>query len=167
MQVKIYGDNKLNLITCNSNPKLAAAVAEWIELSLCQSEVIRCDDDEIQIQLDETVRGCDVYVIQSTCAPVNDHLMELLIIVDALKRVSAKTINVVVPYYGYARQDRKSRPRDPITAKLVANLIEKAGADRLISLDLHAMQIQGFFDIPVDHLLGVPILAQYFLNKDR
>ncbi|MEX1028993.1 MAG: ribose-phosphate diphosphokinase [Paenibacillaceae bacterium] len=163
--MKIYGDNKLKLITCNSNPQLAAEIAEWIGLPLCRSEVVRFSDGEIQIQLDESVRGCDVYVIQSTCAPVNDHLMELLIMVDALKRASAKTINVVVPYYGYARQDRKSRPRDPITAKLVANLIEKAGADRLISLDLHAMQIQGFFDIPVDHLVGVPILAQYFLSK--
>jgi ribose-phosphate pyrophosphokinase len=164
--MKIYGDNKLKLITCNSNPKLAAEIADWIGLPLCHSEVIRFSDGEIQIQLDESVRGCDVYVIQSTCAPVNDHLMELLIMVDALKRASAKTINVVIPYYGYARQDRKSRPRDPITAKLVANLIEKAGADRLISLDLHAMQIQGFFDIPVDHLVGVPILAQYFRGKE-
>jgi len=117
------------------------------------------------VKLSESVRGCHVYVIQSTCAPVNDNLMELLVMVDALKRASAKSINVVIPYYGYARQDRKARSRDPITAKLVANLIEKAGAHRVIAMDLHAMQIQGFFDIPVDHLLGVPILAQYFRSK--
>ena len=104
-------------------------------------------------------------MIQSTCHPVNQHLMELLVMVDALKRASARTINVVIPYYGYARQDRKTRARDPITAKLVANLIETAGADRIITMDLHATQIQGFFDIPVDHLLGVPILSKYFIEK--
>lgn len=162
--MRIYGDNKLKLISCNSNPRLAAEIAECIGVPLCDAEVERFSDGEIQICLDESVRGCDVYVVQSTCAPVNDHLMELLIMVDALRRASAKTINVVIPYYGYGRQDRKARARDPITAKLVANLIEKAGADRVISLDLHAMQIQGFFDIPVDHLVGVPILAQYFHN---
>ena len=163
--MKMYGDEKLKLITCNSNPKLAAEIAECIGVPLSDAEVVRFSDGEIQIRLDDSVRGCDVYVIQSTCNPVNDHLMELLIMVDALKRASAKTINVVVPYYGYARQDRKARARDPITAKLVANLIETAGADRVISLDLHAMQIQGFFDIPVDHLLGVPILSSYFRSK--
>lgn len=163
--MKMYGDEKLKLITCNSNPKLAAEIAECIGVPLSDAEVVRFSDGEIQIRLDDSVRGCDVYVIQSTCNPVNDHLMELLIMVDALKRASAKTINVVVPYYGYARQDRKARARDPITAKLVANLIETAGADRVISLDLHAMQIQGFFDIPVDHLLGVPILSSYFRRK--
>ncbi len=115
--------------------------------------------------MNESVRGSDVYVIQSTCHPVNQHLMELLVMVDALKRASARTINVVIPYYGYARQDRKTRARDPITAKLVANLIETAGADRIITMDLHATQIQGFFDIPVDHLLGVPILSKYFIEK--
>lgn len=163
--MRMYGDEKLKLITCNSNKQLAAEIAECIGVPLSDAEVVKFSDGEIQIRLDDSVRGCDVYVIQSTCAPVNDHLMELLIMVDALKRASAKTINVVVPYYGYARQDRKARARDPITAKLVANLIETAGADRVISLDLHAMQIQGFFDIPVDHLIGVPILGQYFRQQ--
>jgi len=162
----MYGDEKLKLITCNSNKHLANEIAECIGVPLSDAEVVRFSDGEIQVRLDDSVRGCDVYVIQSTCAPVNDHLMELLIMVDALKRASAKTINVVVPYYGYARQDRKARARDPITAKLVANLIEKAGTDRVISLDLHAMQIQGFFDIPVDHLVGVPILGQYYRQKE-
>jgi len=160
--MRMYGDEKLKLITCNSNKKLATEIAECIGVPLSDAEVVRFSDGEIQIRLDDSVRGCDVYLIQSTCAPVNDHLMELLIMVDALKRASAKTINVVMPYYGYARQDRKARARDPITAKLVANLIETAGANRVIALDLHAMQIQGFFDIPVDHLVGVPILSQYF-----
>jgi len=165
MTKKMYGDNKLKLITCNSNRKLAREISECIGVPLCNVEVQRFSDGEIQIRLEESVRGCDCFVIQSTCAPVNDHLMEVLIMIDALKRASAKTINVVMPYYGYARQDRKARARDPITAKLVANLIETAGADRVISLDLHAMQIQGFFDIPVDHLIGVPILGQYFREK--
>lgn len=164
--MKAYGDQKLKLITCNSNPGLAREIADVIGVPLCDAEVLRFSDGEIRIRLDESVRGCDVYVIQSTCAPVNDNLMELLVMVDALRRASAKTINVVVPYYGYARQDRKARARDPITAKLVANLIETAGADRVITLDLHAMQIQGFFDIPVDHLVGVPILSQYFRSKE-
>jgi ribose-phosphate pyrophosphokinase len=160
--MRMYEDEKLKLITCNSNKQLAQEIADCIGVPLSDAEVVRFSDGEIQIRLDDSVRGCDVYVIQSTCAPVNDHLMELLIMVDALKRASAKTINVVIPYYGYARQDRKARARDPITAKLVANLIETAGADRMIALDLHAMQIQGFFDIPVDHLVGVPILGQYY-----
>ena len=164
--MRMYGDEKLKLITCNSNMKLATEISECIGVPLCDVEVLRFSDGEIQIRLEDSVRGCDVYIIQSTCKPVNDHLMELLIMIDALKRASAKTINVVIPYYGYARQDRKARARDPITAKLVANLIEKAGADRVIALDLHAMQIQGFFDIPVDHLVGVPILGQYFKRKE-
>jgi ribose-phosphate pyrophosphokinase len=163
--MKMYGDKKLKLISCNSNPVLAAEIADCIGVPLSDAEVLRFSDGEIQIRLDDSVRGCDVYVIQSTSAPVNDHLMELLIMVDALKRASAKTINVVVPYYGYGRQDRKARARDPITAKLVANLIETAGTNRVITLDLHAMQIQGFFDIPVDHLVAVPILSEYFLSK--
>jgi ribose-phosphate pyrophosphokinase len=161
-----YRDPKLKVFTCNSNPKLAQEIAEYIGIPIGVSEVVRFSDGEIQIKIDESVRGSDVYVIQSTCAPVNDHLMELLVMVDALKRASAKSINVVIPYYGYARQDRKARSRDPITAKLVANLIEKAGAHRVISMDLHATQIQGFFDIPVDHLLGVPILGAYFKEKN-
>jgi len=165
MTMRTYGDNKLKLITCNSNRELAKEISECIGVPLCDAEIMRFSDGEIQIRLEESVRGCDCYIIQSTCAPVNDHLMEVLIMIDALKRASAKTINVVMPYYGYARQDRKARARDPITAKLVANLIETAGANRVISLDLHAMQIQGFFDIPVDHLVGVPILGQYFRYK--
>lgn len=160
-----YPDATLKLFSCSSNPKLAESIARHIGVKLGESAMSRFSDGEIHIRLDDSVRGSDVYVVQSTCAPVNEHLMELLVMVDALKRASAKTINVVIPYYGYARQDRKARARDPITAKLVANLIETAGAHRVIAMDLHAMQIQGFFDIPVDHLLGVPILGDYFKNK--
>lgn len=160
-----YLDPKLKLISGNSNPALAAEIAERIGVPLADADVIRFSDGEIQIRLNESVRGCDVFVIQSTCNPVNDHLMEALVMVDALKRASAKSVNLVVPYYGYARQDRKARARDPITAKLVANLMETAGVHRLITLDLHATQIQGFFDIPVDNLLAFPILGQYFMDK--
>ncbi|WP_373232011.1 ribose-phosphate diphosphokinase [Cohnella sp.] len=160
-----YSDPTLKIFSCSSNPKLSEAIARYIGLELGNVVMGRFSDGEIHIRLDESVRGSDVYLIQSTSAPVNDHLIELLVMVDALKRASAKTINVVIPYYGYARQDRKARSRDPITAKLVANLIETAGAHRVIAMDLHAMQIQGFFDIPVDHLLGVPILGDYFHEK--
>jgi len=161
-----YPDATLKLFSCSSNRTLAEAIASYIGVELGRADMGRFSDGETHIRLDDSVRGDDVYVIQSTCAPVNDNLVELLVMVDALKRASAKTINVVVPYYGYARQDRKARSRDPITAKLVANLIETAGAHRVIAMDLHAMQIQGFFDIPVDHLLGVPILGEYFKNKN-
>lgn len=161
-----YRDPKLKVFTCNANPKLAKEIADHIGLPLGNAEVVRFSDGEIQVKLNESVRGADVFVIQSTSAPVNQNLMELLIMVDALKRASAKSINVVIPYYGYARQDRKARARDPITAKLVANLMETAGAHRVIAMDLHATQIQGFFDIPVDHLLGVPILGKYFQEKE-
>lgn len=161
-----YRDPKLKVFTCNANPALAREIVDHIGLPLGNSQVVHFSDGEVQIKLNESVRGADVFVIQSTCAPVNENLMELLVMVDALKRASAKSINVVLPYYGYARQDRKARARDPITAKLVANLIEVAGAHRVITMDLHATQIQGFFDIPVDHLLGVPILAKYFINKE-
>ncbi|CAJ1004605.1 MULTISPECIES: ribose-phosphate diphosphokinase [Bacillales] len=160
-----YRDPKLKVFTCNANRQLAKEIAEHIGVPLGNAEAVRFSDGECQIKLNESVRGCDVFVIQPTCAPVNEHLMELLVMVDALKRASAKSINVVIPYYGYARQDRKARARDPITAKLVANLIETAGAHRVITMDLHATQIQGFFDIPVDHLLGVPILGKYFAEK--
>jgi len=160
-----YSDPTLKLFSCSSNPELARSIAGYIGVELGNARMSRFSDGESHIQLDESVRGSDVYVVQSTSAPVNDHLIELLVMVDALKRASAKTINVVMPYYGYARQDRKARSRDPITAKLVANLIETAGAHRVIAMDLHAMQIQGFFDIPVDHLLGVPILGDYFNAK--
>ncbi|XID91780.1 ribose-phosphate diphosphokinase [Paenibacillaceae bacterium WGS1546] len=160
-----YADPTLKLFSCSSNPELAGAIGNCIGVGLGNAVLNRFSDGEIHIQLNESVRGSDVYVVQSTSAPVNDHLIELLVMVDALKRASAKTVNVVMPYYGYARQDRKARSRDPITAKLVANLIETAGAHRVIAMDLHAMQIQGFFDIPVDHLLGVPILGEYFSSK--
>ncbi|MGD8192541.1 ribose-phosphate diphosphokinase [Brevibacillus ginsengisoli] len=160
-----YRDPKLKVFTCNANPQLSHEIAQHIGLALGNAEAIRFSDGECRIKLNESVRGCDVFVIQPTSAPVNESLMELLVMVDALKRASAKSINVVIPYYGYARQDRKARARDPITAKLVANLIETAGAHRVITMDLHATQIQGFFDIPVDHLLGVPILANYFSEK--
>lgn len=160
-----YRDPKLKVFACNSNPQLAEEIAQAIGVHLGDLEVLTFSDGEIQMRLNESVRGCDVFVIQSTSAPVNDNLMELLVMVDALKRASAKSINVVIPYYGYARQDRKARSRDPITAKLVADLIEVAGAHRVIAMDLHATQIQGFFNIPVDHLLGVPILGQYFKSK--
>lgn len=158
--------SRLQIFSCNSNPDLAQKICDHIGIPLGDAQVGKFSDGEIHIKLNESVRGSDVYVIQSTCHPVNQHLMETLVMVDALKRASAGTINVVLPYYGYARQDRKARARDPITAKLVANLIETAGADRVITMDLHATQIQGFFNIPVDHLLGVPILAEYFKSKN-
>ncbi|HEX6923148.1 MAG TPA: ribose-phosphate diphosphokinase [Bacillales bacterium] len=160
-----YLDPDLKVFTLNSNRELAEEIVNEIGVNLGKSSVTRFSDGEIQIDIEESVRGCDVYVIQSTSVPVNEHLMELLIMIDALKRASARTVNIVMPYYGYARQDRKARARQPITAKLVANLLEKAGATRMIALDLHAQQIQGFFDIPVDPLLGVPILADYFQEK--
>ncbi|ERI08771.1 ribose-phosphate diphosphokinase [Aneurinibacillus aneurinilyticus] len=161
-----YRDPKLKVFTCNANPALAKEIVDHIGLPMGNAQVVHFSDGEVQIKLNESVRGADVFVIQSTSAPVNEHLMELLVMVDALKRASAKSINVVIPYYGYARQDRKARARDPITAKLVANLIETAGAHRVITMDLHATQIQGFFDIPVDHLLGVPILGKHFAEKE-
>jgi ribose-phosphate pyrophosphokinase len=161
-----YLDSNLKLFALNSNMQLAQEIAKVIGVELGKCSVSRFSDGEIQINIEESIRGGDVFVIQSTSAPVNEHLMELLIMIDALKRASAKTINIVMPYYGYARQDRKARAREPITAKLVANLLETAGASRVIMLDLHAPQIQGFFDIPIDHLMGVPILADYFKNKN-
>ncbi|MBL5795598.1 ribose-phosphate diphosphokinase [Heyndrickxia sporothermodurans] len=158
-------DPNLKIFSLNSNHKLAEEIAKVVGVELGKCSVTRFSDGEIQINIEESIRGCDVYVVQPTSAPVNESLMELLIMIDALKRASAKTINIVMPYYGYARQDRKARAREPITAKLVANLIETAGATRVIALDLHAPQIQGFFDIPNDHLMGVPILADYFKKK--
>ncbi|AVD54721.1 MULTISPECIES: ribose-phosphate diphosphokinase [Heyndrickxia] len=160
-----YLDPNLKIFTLNSNPKLAREIANVVGVELGKCSVSQFSDGEIQINIEESIRGCDVYVIQSTSDPVNEHMMELLIMVDALKRASARTINLVIPYYGYARQDRKARAREPITAKLVANLLVTAGATRVITLDLHAPQIQGFFDIPIDHLMGVPIIAKYFEDK--
>ncbi|AXF57062.1 ribose-phosphate diphosphokinase [Salicibibacter kimchii] len=153
------------LFTLSSNPALTNEVVQQLGCELGKSSVKRFSDGEIQVSIEESVRGCEVYVVQSTAQPGNEHVMELLIMLDALKRASAKKINVVIPYYGYARQDRKARSREPITAKLIANLLEAAGATRVVTMDLHAPQIQGFFDIPVDQLLGVPIVADYFKKK--
>ena len=150
----------------NSHIELAEEIASIMGKPLGKATVTKFSDGEISVSLWETVRGIDVYIIQPTCNPVNDNLMELLIMIDAMKRASAGRINAVIPYYGYARQDRKAKARDPITAKLVANLIMAAGADRVVTMDLHANQIQGYFDIPVDHLVGMPILARYFKDKN-
>lgn len=161
-----YENTKLKIFSLNSNESLARELAEEVGLPLGKISVNRFSDGEVQINIEESIRGCDVFIIQSTSSPVNENLMELLIMVDAVKRASARTVNVVLPYYGYARQDRKARAREPITAKLVANLLETAGATRAIVLDLHAPQIQGFFDILIDHLIAVPILSDYFLEKN-
>ncbi|MFC4323936.1 ribose-phosphate diphosphokinase [Litchfieldia salsa] len=163
---KQYLNSSLKIFSLNSNRSLAEEIAKEVGIGLGKCSVDRFSDGEIQINIDESIRGCDVFVIQSTSGPVNEHIMELLIMIDALKRAAAKTITIVMPYYGYARQDRKARAREPITAKLIANLLETAGATRVITLDLHAPQIQGFFDILIDHLMGVPILADYFMGKE-
>ncbi|MCY1048243.1 ribose-phosphate pyrophosphokinase, partial [Mammaliicoccus sciuri] len=160
-----YKNSSLKIFSLEGNQPLAQEVANLVGIPLGKSTVKRFADGEVQINIEESIRGCDVFIIQPTSNPVNEHLMELLIMIDACKRASAANINIVMPYYGYARQDRKARSREPITAKLVANIIEKAGASRMIALDLHAPQIQGFFDIPIDHLMGVPILSNYFLEK--
>ncbi|EOV5951396.1 ribose-phosphate diphosphokinase [Listeria monocytogenes] len=160
-----YFDPKLKIFSLNSNLELAEEIAKEVGIELGKSSVTHFSDGEIQINIEESIRGCHVYVIQSTSNPVNQNLMELLIMIDALKRASAATINIVMPYYGYARQDRKARSREPITAKLVANLIETAGATRMITLDMHAPQIQGFFDIPIDHLNAVRLLSDYFSER--
>ena len=157
--------NSIELLAGNSNKPLAEAIAKELKLSLSAAEVGKFSDGEISITLPKTVRGKDVFIIQSTSAPVNDNLMELMIMIDACKRASAGRITAVMPYFGYARQDRKARPRDPITAKLVADILTTAGADRVLTMDLHAAQIQGFFEIPVDHLYGSPLLAKYYKNK--
>lgn len=156
---------KMKIFTGNANPDLAREIAQNLGMSLGQSVVSRFKDEEISVDINETVRGSDVFLVQPTCRPTNDHLMELLIMIDACKRASAKSITAVMPYYGYARQDRKTKPREPIAAKLVSNLITAAGASRVLTMDLHAGQIQGFFDIPVDNLKGLPILANYFQKK--
>ena len=159
------GRSNIKVFSCNSNPELAKAIAKNLFLSLGEAEVTQFSDGEISVKINETIRGADVYIIQSTSQPVNDNLMELLIMIDAMRRASAGRITAVIPYYGYARQDRKARARDPISAKLVANLITTAGADRVLTMDLHCAQIQGFFDIPVDHLQGNPILTSYYREK--
>ena len=158
--------HKLKLFCCNANYKLGEEIAEYLGICLGLAKVKRFADGETSVEIGESVRGADVFIIQPTCAPVNDSLMELLIMIDAVRRASAQRITAVIPYYGYARQERKSKARDPISAKLVANLIEAAGADRVVAMDLHAAAIQGFFDIPVDHLPGVPLLAEYYKNMD-
>lgn len=159
---KKSGLYNLKVFSGSSNPQLAQAICDDLGVELGELTISQFADGETGVRVEETVRGMDVYFIQSTSKPVNEHLMEALIVIDALKRASAHTINFVVPYYGYARQDRKSRGREPITAKLVADLIEAAGADRVIAIDLHAAQIQGYFDVPLDHFAAGPILAEYF-----
>lgn len=159
-------DRRIKVFSGNANQDLAKAICKELGLPLGDSVVKTFSDGEISVNINETVRGIDVFVVQSFSLPkVNDYLMELLIMIDALKRASAGRITAVIPYYGYARQDRKAKARDPISAKLVANLIVAAGADRVLTMDLHAAQIQGYFDIPLDHLKGVPILAEYFKQK--
>lgn len=158
---EIKDANNVRLFALNSNPVLAKSVADKIGIPLCQASVSHFADGEIKVSIDESVRGCEVYVIQSVSDPVNTNFMELMIMVDALRRASAASINVVMPYYGYARQDRKARPREPITAKLIANLLEMDRINRLITIDLHAAQVQGFFDIPVDHLQATPLFADF------
>jgi ribose-phosphate pyrophosphokinase len=163
-KMDISGGN-IKIFSCNGNRALAEQIAANLGLKLSNSEINTFSDGEISVRLNETVRGCDVYIVQPTSNPVNNNLMELLITIDAVKRASASRINAVIPYYGYARQDRKARPRDPISAKLVADLITTAGADRVITMDLHCAQIQGFFNIPVDHLVGMPLLSKYYEEK--
>lgn len=162
--MNIHGKD-IKVFTGNSNRELAEQIAEKIGIPLGQATVGKFSDGETLVNIGEVVRGSDIFVIQSTCTPVNDNLMELLIMIDALKRASAGRITAVIPYFGYARQDRKARSRDPISAKVVANLLTVSGADRILTMDLHASQLQGFFDIPVDHLLGSPILAKVFKER--
>lgn len=164
MKNGMFPDYKV--FTGNAHPELAEEIASIMGKPLGKATVNKFSDGEISVNLWETVRGLDIYIVQPTCNPVNDNLMELLVMIDAMKRASAGRINAVIPYYGYARQDRKAKARDPITAKLVADLIVAAGADRVVTMDLHANQIQGYFNIPVDHLIGMPIIAKYFKDKN-
>jgi ribose-phosphate pyrophosphokinase len=162
--MNVHGKS-IKVLNCNANKDLAKDIAFNLGIPVGDAQVGTFSNGEISVSINESIRGSDVFVVQSTSTPVNDNLMELLIMIDALKRASAGRINAVMPFYGYARQDRKSKSREPITAKLVANLIEAAGADRVITMDLHAPQIQGFFDIPVDHLYAAPLFVNYFINK--
>ena len=155
----------IKIFSCNSNIPVAKQMADALGLKLGNADVKHFSDGEIAVSINESVRGSDVFIVQSTCAPVNNNLMELLIMIDAMKRASAGRITAVIPYFGYARQDRKAKARDPISAKLCADILTTAGADRVLTMDLHAAQIQGFFNIPLDHLLGVPLLAPYFDKK--
>ena len=159
-------EKKIKIFSLNSNVELAKEIADKVGVELSDCNVTRFADGEVSVSINETVRGLIVFVIQSTSAPVNDNYMELLVMIDALKRASAKEINVIMPYYGYSRQDRKAAPRQPISAKLMADLLQAAGADRMMCLDLHAAQIQGFFDIPIDNFLALPILGKYFVKKN-
>ncbi|MCQ2560557.1 MAG: ribose-phosphate diphosphokinase [Clostridia bacterium] len=159
----VFADYKI--FAGNGNPELAEEIAAIMGRTVGKADVTKFSDGEVSVSLYETVRGLDIYIVQSTSDPVNDNLMELCIMIDAMKRASAGRINAVIPYYGYARQDRKAKARDPITAKLVADILTAAGADRVITMDLHAAQIQGYFNIPVDHLKGMPILVKYFQQK--
>jgi ribose-phosphate pyrophosphokinase len=154
--------NHFKVFTGNANPALAAEVCYELGCQLASANVKQFADGEVHLQILENVRGADVFVVQPTCTPVDKHLMELLLMMDALKRASAERVTAVLPYYGYARQDRKDRPRMPISARLVASLLERAGADRILAVDLHAAQIQGFFDVPVDHLYAAPVMIEYF-----
>src|ERR1700720_853257 len=154
--------DQLKLFRSNANPSLAAKICASLGCTLGAASVEPFSDGEIRLQILENVRGADVFVVQPTCTPVDRHLMEVLLMIDALKRASAERITAVLPYYGYARQDRKDKPRVPISARLIAAILETAGADRVLTLDLHAAQIQGFFDIPVDHLFGMPVMIDYF-----
>lgn len=156
---------KIKIFAGNASKKLAQSICDKLSLPLGQVEVSKFSDGETSVVIGETVRGCDVFIIQSTNSPVNDNLMELLLIMDACKRASAKSITAVMPYFGYARQDRKTRARDPISSKLVADILQTAGANRVLTMDLHCSQLQGFFNIPVDNLMGMPILAQYFKQQ--
>ncbi|HPF42858.1 MAG TPA: ribose-phosphate pyrophosphokinase [Bacillota bacterium] len=162
----VFHGSKVKIFALSSNKKLAQEIADYIGIPLSQSEVTRFADGELSINIPETVRGHKVFVIQSTNPPVNEHIMELLIMIDALKRASAREINVVIPYYGYSRQDRKVKARQPISAKLVANLIQIAGATRVICMDLHAAQLQGFFDIPIDNFRSMPLISKYMKDKN-
>lgn len=164
MQVNLHGKD-IKIFSAGASESMAQRICECLGLGLGKCEVGRFSDGETSVSLLESVRGSSCFIVQSTCAPVNDNLMQLLIMIDAMKRASAGCITAVVPYFGYARQDRKAKARDPISAKLVADLISTAGADRVVSMDLHAPQIQGFFNIPVDHLLGAPILGRYMKER--
>ena len=157
---------EMKIFSGSSNPKLAGDIAEYLGLSLGKADIERFPDGEIFVRILENIRGRDVFIVQPTCSPPNENLMELLIMMDAMRRASAARITAVLPFYGYARQDRKDQPRVPITAKLVANLLVAAGANRILGMDFHAQQIQGFFDIPVDHLYAVPVMVRYLKEKD-
>ncbi len=158
-------DTALQIFTGNAHPELAQEIVDFLGMELSKAKVSKFKDGEVRLEINESVRGNNVFIIQPTCAPVNENLMELLIMVDAIRRASAKSITTVIPYYGYARQERKQKPREPISAKLVANLLTAAGADRMVTIDLHTSSIQGFFDIPVDHMPAVPLLANYYREK--